>query len=86
MDKESIIRAWKDEEFRSTLSKEELAAIPEWPIGFATLKDEDLETFAGGAFSPRAQLTLRLFTLGGCCDTKVYLCTYQCTADPSVCG
>ena len=43
-----IIRAWKDEEYRNSLSEAERAALPPNPAGLITLTDEDLGTVAGG--------------------------------------
>ncbi len=43
-----IIRAWKDEAYRLSLSDEERAALPENPAGMIELTDLDLEGVAGG--------------------------------------
>jgi mersacidin/lichenicidin family type 2 lantibiotic len=43
-----IIRAWKDEGYRNSLSEAERAALPENPAGLITLTDEDLGAVAGG--------------------------------------
>jgi mersacidin/lichenicidin family type 2 lantibiotic len=37
-----IIRAWKDEEYRKSLSQAELALLPEHPSGLIDLSDDDL--------------------------------------------
>ena len=37
-----IIRAWKDEEYRMSLSQIELALLPEHPSGLIELSDNDL--------------------------------------------
>ncbi|MFL5349045.1 MAG: mersacidin/lichenicidin family type 2 lantibiotic [Hyalangium sp.] len=44
--KTDIIRAWKDEEFRSQLSESEKDMIPANPAGILELTDEALETGA----------------------------------------
>jgi mersacidin/lichenicidin family type 2 lantibiotic len=44
----NIIRAWKDPEYRKTLTAEELASLPENPAGSANLSDEELASVAGG--------------------------------------
>ena len=51
MKKETIIRAWRDPEFRESLTAEERAALPECPAGqFITELDEgELATAMGGA-------------------------------------
>jgi mersacidin/lichenicidin family type 2 lantibiotic len=38
----NVIRAWKDEEYRMSLSQAELALLPEHPSGLIELSDEDL--------------------------------------------
>ena len=43
-----IIRAWRDEEYRNSLSEEQRAMLPESPIGMVELSDEDLDVVAGG--------------------------------------
>ena len=43
-----IIRAWKDEEYRNSLSEAERAALPEHPAGEIELDDAELELVAGG--------------------------------------
>ncbi|MBR8827890.1 MAG: mersacidin/lichenicidin family type 2 lantibiotic [Gomphosphaeria aponina SAG 52.96 = DSM 107014] len=44
-----IIRAWKDEEYRESLSEAEQALLPENPAGLIELTDEDMSAMAGGA-------------------------------------
>ena len=44
-----IVRAWKDEAYRQSLSEEELRALPENPAGEIELTDADLEAVYGGA-------------------------------------
>lgn len=47
-----IIRAWKDEEYRNSLSDEQRSQLPENPAGMVELSDTDMESIAGGgAFS-----------------------------------
>ncbi len=48
MSNENIIRAWKDENFRNSLSEQERALLPENPAGMSELSDEALKTIAGG--------------------------------------
>lgn len=56
LSKSEIIRAWKDPQFRESLSEAELASLPENPAGLVALSDEDLDSVAGGWF----------FSLFGC--------------------
>jgi mersacidin/lichenicidin family type 2 lantibiotic len=51
MSKETIIRAWRDEEYLLSLSEELRALLPEHPAGLIELSDEELELVAGG-FGP----------------------------------
>jgi mersacidin/lichenicidin family type 2 lantibiotic len=44
---EQIIRAWIDEEYRLSLSEEQLAQLPEHPAGLIELNDVLLEAIAG---------------------------------------
>lgn len=43
-----VIRAWKDEKYRLSLTPEELAQLPPNPAGTVELADEDLSA-SGGA-------------------------------------
>ena len=44
-----IVRAWKDEAYRQSLSDDELLTLPANPVGEIELTDADLETVYGGA-------------------------------------
>ena len=44
----NIIRAWKDEEYRMSLSDEERSLLPDNPAGPMELSDADLESIVGG--------------------------------------
>ena len=57
-----IIRAWKDENYRSSLSEEQRALLPDNPAGAIELTDMDLEQIEGAGSS------LPVFTVG-CCQT-----------------
>jgi mersacidin/lichenicidin family type 2 lantibiotic len=50
MKRETIVRAWKDPEFRASLSTEERSSLPECPAGpaFTELNESDLEDAVGG--------------------------------------
>ena len=48
MTKKDIIRAWKDAEYRQSLSEAERAVLPEHPAGLIDLTDAELATVAGG--------------------------------------
>jgi mersacidin/lichenicidin family type 2 lantibiotic len=46
-----IIRAWKDEEYRNSLSEEQRAQLPENPAGLVELSDEAMQNVGGGLLS-----------------------------------
>lgn len=48
MSNADIIRAWKDEDYRASLSDEQKALLPENPVGLIELTDEDLSSVSGG--------------------------------------
>jgi mersacidin/lichenicidin family type 2 lantibiotic len=52
MSHENIIRAWKDEAFRNSLSEEERALLPDHPVGSIELTDTDLKAVAAAAGVP----------------------------------
>jgi mersacidin/lichenicidin family type 2 lantibiotic len=54
---ENIIRAWKDEDFRATLSAAQRKLLPENPAGDIQLSDADLRGIVGGAGAAAAEHT-----------------------------
>lgn len=44
-----IVRAWKDESYRQSLSAEQRNALPANPVGELELSDTELETICGGS-------------------------------------
>jgi mersacidin/lichenicidin family type 2 lantibiotic len=73
-----LVRAWKDSEYRKTLSAEELASLPESPTGLVPAADEELKAAVGGL---RVNLDV---TLGGPtrCKTEYPECCYNSTIGP----
>lgn len=49
MSKESIIKAWKNPEYRKSLSASQRASLPPNPAGAMALSDDELERAVGGA-------------------------------------
>jgi mersacidin/lichenicidin family type 2 lantibiotic len=49
MSKVNIVRAWKDVEYRLSLSDAERALVPDNPAGLIELAEEDLGQVHGGA-------------------------------------
>ena len=55
-----IARAWKDAEYRKTLTREELASLPPNPAGSTEITKEQLDEVAGGGiFSVGGESLLR---------------------------
>ena len=52
-----IVRAWKDHEYRKTLTPAELASVPPHPAGMAELTDDELMNIAGGLMAPCSDAT-----------------------------
>lgn len=52
MSHEHIIRAWKDEDFRNSLSDAERSLLPEHPAGLVELTDTELRA-VGGMTGPK---------------------------------
>ena len=52
MSQENIIRAWKDSDYRDSLSEAEKSLLPEHPAGIMQLSDQQLGAAAGGRINP----------------------------------
>jgi mersacidin/lichenicidin family type 2 lantibiotic len=52
-----VVRAWKDPEYRKTLTPEELASLPENPAGASEVSDEDVGSVSGGV-KPQTAVTM----------------------------
>jgi mersacidin/lichenicidin family type 2 lantibiotic len=63
MSHEAIIRAWKDESFRNSLTPEERAALPANPAGLIELDDAHLQLAAGALPAP--------YTFNDTCTVKI---------------
>jgi len=48
MSRNKIIRAWKNEAYRNSLSESERAQLPEHPAGQIELSDSGLDAVSGG--------------------------------------
>lgn len=48
MNNVDVVRAWKDEEYRLSLSDAERAQLPAHPAGLVELQDAELDQAAGG--------------------------------------
>lgn len=56
MSHENIICAWKDTDFRNSLSAKERALLPEHPAGIVEFTSMELGNVAGGAPTPTLHL------------------------------
>ena len=50
MSQVNVVRAWKDEEYRLSLTEAERAALPENPAGLIELAEAELGQAAGGYY------------------------------------
>jgi mersacidin/lichenicidin family type 2 lantibiotic len=46
--KVDVVRAWKDEEYRASLTDSERALLPPNPAGLIELEDEEMKAVLGG--------------------------------------
>jgi len=69
----NTIRAWKDADYRASLSEAELAALPEHPAGLVELPEAELAEVGG------AGLSYFTGTCGRVCQilTPQYNCNYK---------
>lgn len=72
-----IARAWKDSEYRKSLTPEQLASLPPNPVEAGEMADGELDGVSGG----RRMTTV---TLGGPtrCGTAYPECCYNSTVGP----
>ena len=70
MSPQKIVRAWKDEEFRLSLSEAERALLPEHPAGLIHLNDAELGTVEGGLFNSAFLCSY----IGGCISRNASAC------------
>lgn len=77
MKNKDIIRAWKDEEYRKSLSDAERAMLPINPAGIVELSDAELSSVAGGTDEMIAlERTGSGYTLG-CCSWVTHECGFS---------
>lgn len=63
-----VIRAWKDPEYRLSLSEAQRAALPAHPAGLIELTEEDLANVGGGSWT--IPITITIFITVFLCDPK----------------
>ena len=64
-----LVRAWRDEEYRNSLTAEEQAGLPENPAGMATVDDSILRSVTGGLTRKTLILTRGNSSTGEVCLT-----------------
>lgn len=76
----NIIRAWKDEEYRMSLSEEECSLLPDNPAGLMELSNTELENIVGGAGSGGGGQTQYNTGIGVCVNLCIVtvLCSVIC--------
>ena len=73
-----VVRAWKDKDYRSSLSSEALAAVPPNPAGLIEISDEDLGNVSGGTIGcPTIGCTT-----GHICISVIVSCVWTCGCTP----
>ena len=77
MTKEQIIRAWKDETYRTSLSAQQLGELPHNPAGMVELGADELGSAAGGEESTCVCISL------GCCRTGLPSWFFSCVGCPA---
>jgi mersacidin/lichenicidin family type 2 lantibiotic len=75
-----IVRAWKDESYRRSLSTEQLAALPPNPAGLVELTDEDLKIAGGVSTVAPPATTAPMCTLATFLNWKACGCGLMTTA------
>ena len=75
-----VIRAWKDAEYRNSLSEAERAQLPLHPAGLIELSDVELDAAAGGR--PKQTWTV----WAPCCCDSIDLCATVTLAACTYCG
>jgi len=76
MTKKDIIRAWKDAEYRASLSEAERAMLPDHPAGLIELTDSEMAMVAGGASGKKVvcDVTHAHTCKGGCVPVVTKKC------------
>jgi mersacidin/lichenicidin family type 2 lantibiotic len=76
MSNQTIIRAWKDAEFRASLGAAQRAALPANPAGVVELEEAELKHATGGRFALTLTCTgapsINANTLLNCCVARMF--------------
>ncbi len=63
-----IVRAWKDEDYRNSLTAEQRMMLPDNPAGLVELSDTEIAGVEGGTSAPCVTVSV-LATCSGNCNT-----------------
>ena len=74
MTTKNIIRAWKDAEYRNSLTDSERASLPAHPAGHIELTDADLDDVTGGKGFPSSLECTILCPTVFCLPTTKFKC------------
>jgi mersacidin/lichenicidin family type 2 lantibiotic len=79
---DEIVRAWKDEAYRNSLTPEQREQLLPNPAGVVELEDDAVEEAAGGAPPRTYQLCSWGCTIDNCSFFTAcsYYCSYTCSA------
>jgi mersacidin/lichenicidin family type 2 lantibiotic len=89
MRKLDIVRAWKDEDYRMSLSEAERGMLPTNPAGLIEISDGELGVVAGGELiHPVGSFQVICTLIGGCNSNLYQICSGDfapCTAGQYLC-
>jgi mersacidin/lichenicidin family type 2 lantibiotic len=79
-----LVRAWKDEEYRLSLSEADLALLPGNPAGSLELTDAELDLVAGGWYKKKSSGTSIKVSVS--CFLTVQVCALTNLCYGTICG
>jgi mersacidin/lichenicidin family type 2 lantibiotic len=62
-----VIRAWKDEQYRASLTEEQRASLPENPVGMVDVSEANLEAVVGGLKNVSSESNTSCCSMYGWC-------------------
>lgn len=77
MDREQIIRAWKDEEYRASLGE----SVPENPAGLIEIPDHRMDEAAGAITLGTCDFVMSYMMGGTCSNMTLGCCGVDAVAD-----
>jgi mersacidin/lichenicidin family type 2 lantibiotic len=86
MGNSTLVRAWKDEEFRLSLSEADQALLPGNPAGSLELTDAELDLVAGGWRKKKHSGGDTKITVRVSCFQTVQVCGFTNDCYGTICG